>query len=796
MKDFLKNIRKMPLAYALNIIGMTVAFTAAILILLSVKKELTFDHKIKDSDRIYRIEKEITPQYGGGILPILSYPNIMDIIQSSPMIESGTCLCPFDALTFFTVDFENKKAGYKEDFIGCSEGFLKTFDVKIIAGDTNGLNSPEKIIIPESLALKLFGNNRDAIGKNIHFYKTWITNRTDFTISAVYKDFAENTHLKNSFYYTVSNQHIIENRGSNNFYSYIKLKKTNIDQINEVITNYEKLLKDSGITFGAGNGNYNYTALRDIYYSHKCSFDDSIAHGNKSTTNILLGIAILILLLAIINFTNFSMALIPFRIKSINIRKVLGEKNSRLRYSLIKDSVYLMLTSMIFAILILFLISQYSSANSLFSSTHLMNEPLLIIEAILFSISIGIIVDLYPAKYSTSFSPALILKGDFGLSKRGLLLRRILVSIQFIISISLIAISLFIQKQNSYMKNSDLGFNTEHLFILNINHNLAKLNLSVIEDNLNKIPGVNGVAFSFDKLCSVDFYTFQGYNINNDNKKFYKLICSWNLPDVLNIKITDGRSFKLSDHYKKVETILINETSTKNYDCSLENSSFTSWNGTQVNNIGVFKDIKLLSMLKKASPMLFSLPIYTPSAYYDYCYAYIRYDKNLSPINLLKKIKTTMNEIDPYYPFDIENFNDIITERYQSEIKFSKAINIFSILAIIISLIGIFGLILFDIQQKKKELAIRRIHGANEIDIIKQFTKPYLVMLGICSVISIPIIIYTMRFWLSKFVYKITLDPWAFITSILIAFVFTLLLIIYQVKSALRRNPIRSIKSE
>jgi len=794
MKEFLKNITKLSIPYILNIIGLITAFMAFIIIILSIQNEFSYNKNIKNSNRIYRIELSIKAKYGSGIEPVFSYPMAQDIINSSSDIESGTVICSYYSNTHYTVNIKNEKIGYKDDFMACDRNFIRTFGLDIIAGNSKPFEAPENVIIPESIAIKLFGNSQNAIGQTINMTKSWLTKLDKFSITAVYKDLPENCTLTNSIYFIISNKGFIEDWGSHNVYTYLKLNKSSSHNINKILDNYKKKIKSKLDNEDFINEAFSYTAFEDIYYSHKCNFDDITKHGNKSSTYILLSIALLILLLASINFTNFSMAVVPFKIKAINIKKVLGENNKSLRYHIILDSIYLLNFSMIIALILVYLISRMSFSYSIFSNINLGNQYIFIIGCLFGSIILGALISIFPSKYMTSFSPAIVLKGSFGLSSHGLLLRKILVSIQFIISISLIASSLFIQKQNSFMSNADLGFNKDNLLVLEINKELARNNLPLIENSLNKIPDIEGVGFCQDKICSKDIYSMQGYFINGHVKQFTSINCSWNLPKVLGVKLLEGEYLTSRNHYKEIRSVIMNETAKKTYQCSLEDN-YTIWK-TPIKLNAIMEDIRVLSMRGQASPMLFWIPPYHDSSYYPYQFAYIRYNKNSSPINLIKKIKDTMYSIDPYFTFNIEDFDNIIEARYKTETNFGKAINLFSILAIIISLIGILGLILFDTLQRKKELAIRRIHGANEINIIIKFSKPYLIMIGICSIISIPIIIYVMKLWLDKFAYKIDLSPWIFLVAILIALVLTLIVIIYQVKTALHKNPINSIKPE
>ncbi len=786
---FFKNVVRMKSAYLLNIIGLSIAFAAFAIIMMQVRHEFSFDSQTRDNERIFRAESIIAggeyADWGkiGQKFPIFPRAMAEDIIHSSPLIESGTVIFPFQDLIYVTVDGSQGPQGFKLDFDPCSRDIYKTFHFEMVEGSAECLEKPDNIIIPRSMAERMFGDCSSAIGKVVNTREyVYEVEHDVLYVGGVYEDF-KSSQLKNVVYVPLSDRKI----GlwtNNNYFLYLKLKSK--DDVAAVIDNYEK--NDKSIYSDAAN--LSLRPLRDIYFCNDCLYDDRSEHGSLSTTLILLSIGILIILLATINFINFSMALVPFRIKSINTKKVLGSTNAALKRDLVEDAVWTTVISAVISFLLVYITGNSSLSTIVTCSTSLIDNWDIILGTLLLSIIIGLLAGIYPAKYSTSFSPALVLKGSFGLSPKGLILRKILVAFQFVISLSLISCSLLIQKQNKYMQGGDIGFDKDNLYLSEINGSLDSADIVSLEERIYALPYVQDVAFAMDKLCSRDNYQKWSLEVKGQQQPVTAMIVSWNYLKTIGIPLLEGSYPTREEWRKPVPMIYLNKAA--KIETGLSVGENTSYGYGDVTVKCVTDNIKIYSLKKEADPTI--MVSFGGGDTEGYCYVYIRTINGSDPQVVTSDINRIIRDADPSFPESLEPFSSVIEQRFQSDRDFEKAIKAFSILAIIICMIGVFGLVLFDCQQKRKEIAIRRVNGAMEKEILLMFCRPYMILLAICFIISIPIVIYIGQIWLSNFAGRVSIDPWIFIISLFITLAITVITIVLQVTHAVRNNPVNSIQ--
>lgn len=800
MITFFRNFRHLKTAYILNIVGLSVAFAAFIIIMAQVRHEFAFDKHTPDSDRIYRVEIVCVEDMGGmgnmgDIVPIFTRLWADEIITSSPLVECGTVSFPFQAGTYCTIEVPAPEGspehtvakGFREDFISTSPDFVKVFHFDIIEGSIECYQHPDNIMISESIAKKLFPGE-SPIGKQITVEESLYDNTNILlTIGAVYKDF-KNTQLKNGIYLPLEGKFDSQGFFSRfNYFLYVKLTDSKEETKQAFLENYYQnfLCKHEILT----NVELRLNRFPDIYFTQDAKYDGYMNHGKLSTTLILLSIGILIILLAAINFTNFSMALVPFRIKAVNTKKVLGSSDRELRRGLITDAVWTTVISALLSFAVVAGIANTSLADVANTSIRLNDNWDIAAGTVILSILIGILAGIYPARYTTSYSPALVLKGSFGLSPKGLRLRKILVAIQFIISLSLISCSILIQRQNKLMQSGDLGFNSKNLLISSMNSSFRGEKRDEAERRIKELPYVTDVAFGLDLICSQD--NFQRWNFNTEGKDrpISAIVVSWNFAKTLQIPLIDGEYPTESLVAAKKIYVMPNKLAKEAFEWDL--STNINPEGSDYFQLQSFTDdVKIFSL--KVNPDPAALIFYDAG----FKYIYIRTVEGADVHRAITDIETILRDGDPSFPFSLIPFEETLTQRFKDDIAFESAIKAFSILAIIISIIGVFGLILFDTQQKRRDIAVRRIHGAKERDILLMFCKPYMILLGICWAISIPIVIYIGRVWLSNFANRVNISAWIFLISLGITLAITLVTIVSQVLRAVRNNPVESIRIE
>ena len=641
-------------------------------------------------------------------------------------------------------------------------------------------------MVPRSLADKLFGEDISAVGKTLRAEENiWTKSAKLFTIGAVYKDFPENTQLRNVVYTAIDPDYNINNFSSSNWVCYLLLD--NPAMADEVADNFNRHFDFKKI-YHEGE-QIRLVPLTDIYYMNETQDGGTFRSGNKEVTALLFGIALLIVIVAAINFTNFSTSLTPLRIKSINTQKVLGSSDTLLRRSLLIEAALISFIAWLVSLVIVWGLDWAEALPFIEADLSLVSNLPIVFLCGIVALVIGWLAGIYPAYYITSFPPALVLKGSFGLSPSGRKLRTTLICVQFVVSIVLIIGACFVQIQNSYMRNFSLGFDKDQVAIVELNETMYNKHHDTYVNRLKENPGIEDVAFAMEKVGSKDGYNTNGGNYKGKDFQYFIIIASSNFLRVMGIPVIEGRDFSKADELSDHVSYIFNRTAMEGLDMQV-GDAFDSYSSGHL--IGFSDDVKFTSLRGGEDNIAFlvgnfgySLPI-----------SYIRLKAGSDIHAVVGHIQETMRELDPSYPFNIEFYDEIFNHLYRKEENLRDLVTVFSLLAIIISLVGVFGLVVFETQYRRKEIGIRKVHGATVGEILLMFNKAYLRIVGICFVIAAPVAWQGVKMWLEGFAYKTPLHWWVFLIALLIVTVITLLTVSFQNWKAANENPVNSIKSE
>lgn len=530
------------------------------------------------------------------------------------------------------------------------------------------------------------------------------------------------------------------------------------------------------------------TPLKDVYYTHDTTFDFN-PKGHRETNYVLLGIAFLILFIAGINFTNLTTSLIPLRLKTINTHRVLGCSIYKLRAISLIESIVICLISYILALFIVNDLSYTPIANWVDVDIRLSQYKGLILLTALIAILTGCLAGLYPAIRSTSYAPALVLKGSFGLSPKGKKVRVALIGFQYTVSIALIIVTLFMGLQNHFMTSSEqLGFNKDQVAIVNLTPEIYAKHKPQYIQKLKDYPGIEDVAFSVYELSKEDDMIDLEYARHEDKDVFFKVFyASENFLSVMDIQVEEGRDFTREDLNKAQSDYIINPAAERDFHLHP---------GDRFNDrtvLGVSKDFRFNSCRIASSPFVFALNNDIPN---PKLVSYIRFNSKTNLQEAVAHVRETLKEIDPTFPFEISFYNTILNNLYQKEQTLGKLISLFGIMAILISIVGVFGLVLFETQYRRKEIGIRKINGATTGQILLMFNKTYIRIVSVCFIISIPIAWMGTQQWLENFAYKTPLHLWVFIVAFLIILSVTIGTVTFRNWQAANENPVNSVKSE
>jgi putative ABC transport system permease protein len=794
LRNFLSVLRRFKTAAALNIAGLSVAFAAFIVIMAQVHYEWAFDRVHPEAGRIFRADLIS----GDEAISTHSRALVDALIAFSPHIEAGALMNPFIGQKHVVVGEGDERQGFREPFVTCYPDFARIFGFSFTEGEAGCLDDPEKVIIPQSMARRMFGDE-PAAGKAIRAGEyVWTKDGIQtFIVGGVYRDFPGNTQLSNAVY-TAIDRTMQGSWQFNNFVCYLLLDDAG------AAAGLEAELSERFDFSPVWNPNHNtlsirLTPLTGIYQAGDAGFYNTVFKvGNPDTVRVLFGIALLIVLIAGINFTNFSIALAPARMKSINTQKILGAPVATLRGALLSEALATAFVSWLAALAVVGMLDRYRALPFIEASLSLPALLPIVLVTGAIALATGLLAGLYPAWYITSFQPAVALKGSFALSPSGRALRTGLVGFQYAVSIGLIVAAGFIQLQNTYMRAFDRGFREDRIAIVELSGNLYNSSKDAYVNRLKAYPGIEDVAFARQKLGTADGYTTYELKFGDYVFHSYVLDVSPNFMQTMGIGITEGRSFLPSDGQPGAGlTFIFNQTL---YDELLRAKSLKpgdivelpAWGNRGIGRTaGITGNVKLTSLRQEADYIAFlvnpreTLPV-----------SFIRLKAGAGIPGAVEHIRQTLAGIDPSYPFDIEFYDDVFHRLYQKEEYLNRAIMLLSLLAIIISVMGVFGLVFFETQHRRKEIGIRKVYGATLGEILAMFNRVYFRIVCICFAVAAPAAWYGVSRWLENFAYRTPLHWWVFALAFAIIALVTLATVTFQSRQAANANPVESIRAE
>ncbi len=781
IRNFLSVIRRFKMATVLNILGLSVAFAAFMIIMIQLDYDFNFDKFHPDSDKIYRMEISFQTATTSSVMR----PLAESFFESSPHILAGTITQVWIWRSFFHVENNGVRNSFEEKNRTVSPGFTDVFTFDFVEGDKDALKKPGNVIIPLSLAHKLFGDE-SAVGKQL------IREEGNLTVGAIYRDLPSNSIVDNYIYFPMSEDENKQNWGASWYYAYIRVNEA--PNVLQLFDNFKRNF-DFQAVFGESFDwekagiSIRFTALPDIHFITDAS-GDQMPKASKQTLMLLFAIAIVIIAIAAINFTNFSTALTPMRVKSINTQRVLGARLKTLRFALVFEAVIVSFLSYLVAVLLVVLFHNSSLAKLIDADLSLMSHPLIVGGTALVVLFTGLFAGLYPSRYMTSFAPALVLKGSFGLSPKGKKLRNTLIGIQFIASLSLIIGASFMYLQNYFMKNSPLGYDKDELLTVSIGR--IQNSREAFANKVKSHSGIEDVTFCGFLLSSPsEQYTGRGLQYKGEQINFTYLPVHYNFLKVMGIEIIEGRDFRQEDTNTLQGVYIFNETARERYN--METGS------DNIDIIGFMPDIKFASFRTAVEPMAFFVwgTEYEGSPNYGSLnYAYIKVKAGTDMHNAILHIRSTLSEFDSEYPFEIRFYDEVLQQIYEKETSLSTLISLFSLIAIFISIVGVFGLVVFDSECRRKEIGIRKVLGASVMGIIVMFNKAYFRILLICFVIAAPLAWYAVHQWLQNFAYKTPMYWWVYLLAFAAIGIITACTVTFQNWRVANDNPVNSIKTE
>lgn len=784
IRNFWSIFRRFRLAMTLNVLGMAVAFAAFMVIMMQWRYDVTFDDATPHSERIFRVESDIK---GLGPTPITCRPYAELFIQSSPHIESGCLIYGMGMPLFLSIHDEQsgQESYFEETCYPTTSALTRVFDFEMLEGSADALAIENQLLIPESLARKWFGV-QSAIGKRIETEDLRIFRDDEaYIVGGVYRDFPSNSTLQNVVYASVGD-YAKDDWGEAAYSMFVRLD--NPSSASGLLANFEQYTEKMDIETDGVIRFQSLHPLADLHWLQGYSFD-SVPKANRQTSYLLFTIAWVIIIIAAINYTNFSTALAPVRMRSINTQRVLGSTVANLRWQLTAEAMLISFLAFLLSTLLLYVAKESVLARLVTADLSLLHHGGLLVVTGVLSLVLGAIAGLYPAYYMTSFQPAMVLKGSFGLSATGRRLRTVLMGFQYVASFTLIIAAFFMLLQNRYTRTTSLGYDKDVLLATDLSPK-AKASLSTLMDQLKGIAGVEKVAYVNQLLSQGDDFThytrpFKGELIDYDN-----LVVSSDILEVLGVQPVDGRNFRKGDEQSKEGKIIFNQLAAEQYNIQL---------GDRVGEfevIGIIPNIKYMSFRQSVSPMAFVTGELSFLGDERYDYAYIRVAPGADIYTVRQHVQETLRAFDSSYAFNVRAIGQILDDAYEGEQNLTTLIALFSFLTVFISIVGVFGLVVFDSEYKRKEIGIRKVMGATTGEILVMFNKVYLRMMSVCFILAAPLAWYGVHRWLENFSYKTPMYWWVYLAALAVVGLITVATVTYQNWKAANANPVESLKTE
>lgn len=757
----------------INVLGLAIGMTCALLIFLWVQNQVNYDKWQEKNDRIYRFEYETW---------VIMPPYIADLIAEYPEIEDVT------RLYFWyepTLSFENNFFNM-DNFVYADSTIFNIFTFDFVYGSAeNALKNPASIVLTKSISEKFFGNE-NPLGKEM-----LVDNNIIYTVTGVIDD-VKNLHL--NFNAIVAVQDIKNVYGNNdflksvnsNFLIYVLLKpNSNIDLLIEKIRDAELDGYDNNFEKGLLLRPFN-----EIYFERNLQHESKVKHGNYNLVLIFSAISFLILLIACINFINISTAKAKNREKEIGMRKIVGAGRKNIISQFLGETFLLVIIAHIISIVLLeyaLPIFNNITGESITFKYFSINFLLIISSIILLT---TLLSGYYPAIYLSSLKPVSIIKGSTANSSKGQL-RKVLMTIQFSISIFLLIATIVIIKQLYFVLNKDLGWNQENIISFELkgdkfhgNPENIVTNKTAFTEALLKNPNIKSVTYTNQYLGSIG--NTWGWDINGTNYPMKIINADPEFIRTMGLKIKEGRNFSIDNESDINKKVIINEEAIKYLD--LENPIGYTIENRDLEIIGVVKDFNFNSLHSKIE----AIGIIWNSWTINTC---IKVANNNLP-ETIKHIELTFNEFSPKYPFDYKFLDDSFNKQYKDEIKLSKILIFFALITIFIAGLGLFGMSSFMGSIRIKEVGIRKALGSSISDILILFSKDFIRWILIAFVISSPLAYCLVKKWLMQYPYQTSIDWWVFLIALIITILVAILTIGYQVIKTARTNPAECLRYE
>lgn len=816
-KNYLKiawrNLMKNKIFSLINIFGLSVGLTCCMLITLYLRYETSYDSHQKNLNNLYQVgtvfikkgeKDDRSANTPAPLAPAMKeeFPEVQDATRLLGLFAEDKTLVQYDA------DGE-KKSFYETRGYLADPSFFNIFSYQFLEGNAaQALNNPNTIVINSEIAEKLFGK-QPALNKRIHVSSN--TNGDhDYIVTGVFKPSVTPSHIVARFFMSMTGgdmeqymkTHATDFASNNMFYTYLLLKPgTDAAKLEAKFPAFVQKYAAVDLKKAGFDKKQFLTAVKDIHLASDIP-KNATSPASKTYLYILASIAVFTLLIACINFMNLATARSSKRSSEVGVRKVLGAQRVFLIGQFLSESVIMTLIAFLFAIAFTILILPFfNKISGKEINLAMLQQGWMLPFFFILALLTGLIAGSYPAFYLSSFKPVKVLKGKFSNTFAAINLRRFLVVFQFVISVMLIIASVVIAKQMNYMRNADLGFVKDQQIIIPLRSSQAKKVYASFKNTVQANPQVASVGASLyypGIFNPSDNGFYKAGQTMSDAKRTRTNWVDFDFLKTLGVQPVAGRFFSEQFPADTAFRVVVNEEAVKEIGFAspakaVGEKLYFDWKGKNYGFeiIGVVKDFHFEDLHLPVTPYAFQIQ----SGSDGYNYAMVRAKTNNIPL-LIENIQKTWHQLNPSEPFEYSFLDDDFQKNYVAENRLASIVRSFTFIAILISCLGLFGLATFSVEQRIKEIGIRKVLGASITNIVGLLSKEFLKLVFIALLLASPIAWFVMNKWLQDFAYRTSISWWVFALTGAAALVIALLTVSMQAIKAAITNPVKNLRTE
>ncbi|MCI5930076.1 MAG: ABC transporter permease [Prevotella sp.] len=787
MKTLLYMFRRYRLATLLNLFGLGIAVAAFYLFMTQVIYNKTYNHNFVNHERMFRLD--VYGNVFGNNWGACACRPFVTILKDVPHVEAVMDASPYVNNAILKVNDRELEV----PIVNISKPGIEFFSGKLLYGSSKDWSfSSGNVIISRGTAEKMFGT-ANAVGK------TFVAGDNKITVVGVSEDMPDNCTIDNGVYQCEDDRGL-EDWGEWSFSIYARLDNA---------ANAAKVERGFKLAFMKANNindekefdkevgmKFRLTPMDEVYFSGTGTKDK----GNRSVVDVLTVASFFIIFIAMLNLLNFTLSEMPMRIRDINTRRVMGASTGSLRMRLIMENVALAIVGLAIGVLMVVAFERSEACMKLVSGDIALSAHWALVAAVVIAaIAVGALSAVVPAWYGTSFAPAMVLKGSFGLSPRGRKLRMAIMGVQFVVAFALAIYIGVMVSQSRYIFNADYGFQKNEVLYTTLSDE-AMEKKDAIRSELSKLPFVESVGFAQNAIGASDNYMGWGRGSEDKQMSLQVIPCDYNYLRTMGLKIVDGRDFRESD--MKTGAYILNKAAIKQYDWLVVGDSIgrqNEWGNANYLVVGVCDNFKIKSMRNDNSKIAVAFAIFGPDmqGWGDrLARVFVRVAKGQDKVEAKKRIAAVIDKMDGSQQYEMKFLDDDLQRTYVDEFRFISQVKLFAIICIVITIIGVFSLTMFETEYRRKEIAIRKVMGSSVGAVVRLFAMRYMLPLVAAYVVAAPLGWWLSQQWLQSFAEHTPIYWWLFPLAFVAVAAVVLLTVVAQSWRVATSNPVDSIKTE